>query len=83
MSERLQQLLDAHHTWPVRYTFKFVVAQQRVSEVLALFPGESHEERPSQRGSYVAVTVKPVMASAQAVLEIYERAARIEGILCL
>ncbi|MEN9743566.1 MAG: hypothetical protein RLZZ65_1371 [Bacteroidota bacterium] len=72
--------------WPSLYLFKFIVPNdnQHLAQVSALFDINSevvfHE---SQTGKYVSVSAKEVMLSAQAVIDVYERAAVIPGIISL
>ncbi|MEY4974021.1 MAG: hypothetical protein RLZZ55_809 [Bacteroidota bacterium] len=72
--------------WPNIYLFKFIVPNdnQHLAQVSALFEENSevvfHE---SQTGKYVSVSAKEVMLSAQTIIEVYERASKIPGIISL
>ena len=72
--------------WPNVYLFKFIVPNDnhRLAQVSALFDANSevvfHESQP---GKYVSVSAKEVMLSAQTIIDVYERAAKIPGIISL
>ena len=72
--------------WPNVYLFKFIVPNdnQHLAQVSALFDENSevvfHE---SQTGKYVSVSAKEIMLSAQTIIEVYERASKIPGIISL
>ncbi|MCB0780454.1 MAG: DUF493 family protein, partial [Flavobacteriales bacterium] len=66
--------------------FKFIFEPNtvRMDAVLALFPAESEVLRKySSGGKYVSITVKEVMVNADEVLDRYEKAALIEGVIVL
>ena len=73
----MKDLLDAHHKWPTRYTFKFIVPAGEVDAVRSLFPDDPRQELPSSNGRFVSVTVAKTMDSADAVLDVYDRASKI------
>lgn len=83
---RLAERLNEHHRWPVVFPFKFIITndQTLLDQTRALF-SENAEVRtkPSRNGKYISVTGKEVMVSAEAVLEVYRNAAKIQGIIAL
>ena len=81
MMESFRLRLEETHAWPCLYTFKFIVPQDRVDQVKALFPGRPVSTRPSKHGKYVSVTAEEEMESSLAVVMIYREAAKIEGII--
>jgi hypothetical protein len=81
---RLLALLDAAHTWPAMYAFKFIVPKDKAKELEALVPeARTTETRPSAEGKYLAYTFHCPMASAREVLEIYSRVKVISGLVSL
>lgn len=80
---RLKALLAACHVWPHAYTYKFIVEKAHLAAVAALFPGETPVIRPSAKGAYVSVTFTVLTANPDDVLEVYERASKIAGIISL
>jgi putative lipoic acid-binding regulatory protein len=81
--EKFRVQLDEFYAWPALYTFKFIVPTGKESEVKALFPNHTTSERPSKNGKYTSVTTEAMLPSSEAVIKIYEAAAKIEGILAL
>lgn len=84
--DRLRQNLDKVHAWPSVYMFKFIFEpeEDRLRSVVELFPAESEILRKySTGGKYVSITVKEVMMSAEDVVERYDRASGIPGVIVL
>jgi uncharacterized protein len=75
--------LDQHYAWPSLYIFKFIVPSGREQEVKKLFPQHDTTEKLSKQGNYTSITVKMMMPSSDAVIEIYEQASLIEGLIAL
>lgn len=78
-----REKLDQHYAWPALYRFKFIVPTGKEAEVKALFPNHTTTERPSKNGNYTSVTTEAMLPSADAVIEIYQAAALIKGIIAL
>lgn len=84
--DRLRQNLDKVHEWPSVYMFKFIFKPEadRLASVVALFPAESEVLRKySSGGRYLSLTVKEVMMNAEDVVQRYDRAASIPGVIVL
>jgi len=84
--DRLKLRLDEVHQWPSVYMFKFIFEpeQERTDAILALFPAESEVLRKySSGGKYLSITVREVMLSAEEVIERYEKAGAIDGIIVM
>lgn len=75
--------LDEHYSWPALYIFKFIVPCGKVEELKNLFPLHTSTEKPSTQGKYVSITFNMMMPSSDAVIEVYERVSKIEGIIAL
>jgi hypothetical protein len=82
-TKAFKEALDKAHAWPVLYTFKFIVPTGKEAEVRVLFPRHTPTERLSQNGNYTSVTVRMMMPSSDSVIEVYELAAKVEGIIAL
>lgn len=83
--ENLKVQLNALE-WPSVYLFKFIVPNhnEKIAMVSALFDENAAiSYHTSSKGSYVSVSVKEVMLSSDSVIEIYEKAIKIEGIISL
>lgn len=75
--------LDEIHTWPGSYLFKFVVPEAKKGELLSIMPTGMVQERSSANQKYVSISLTAHMENADEVIEIYKKAANIEGILTL
>ncbi|HEU5291626.1 MAG TPA: DUF493 family protein [Cyclobacteriaceae bacterium] len=75
--------LDEHYSWPALYIFKFIVPAGKESELKNLFPLHTSSDKQSTQGKYVSVTYKMMMPSSESVIEVYEKAAAIEGLIAL
>jgi putative lipoic acid-binding regulatory protein len=86
MKARLKQRLDEVHEWPSVYMFKFIFEPdaERLEKVLALFTGEADVQRKySTGGKYVSISAQEVMISADEVVERYDKASEIKGVIAL
>lgn len=75
--------LDQHYSWPSLYMFKFIVPKGREEEVKKLFPAHDVTEKPSSKGNYTSVTIQIMAPSSDVVIEIYQKAASIQGLIAL
>lgn len=83
--ENLRAQLDVLE-WPSIYLFKFIVPNdnEKMAQVSAFFDENATiSYHTSSKGNYVSVSVKEVMLSGDSVIEIYEKAVKIEGIISL
>ena len=72
--------------WPAVYLFKFISPgdDKTLAKVTALFNDSSDVNlRPSRNGKYISVSVKEVMMNADAIISVYEKAAKIKGVIAL
>lgn len=81
--ENFRKQLDQHHAWPFVYTFKFIVPAGKEITLKALFPNHTATEKASKNGNYTSFTYQMMMPSSEAVVEIYQAAAKIEGLIAL
>ncbi|HOP43553.1 MAG TPA: DUF493 family protein [Flavobacteriales bacterium] len=84
--DRLKAKLEDVHDWPSVYMFKFIFepTEERLARVMALFPEESEVlRRYSKGGKYLSVTAKEVMMNADDVVDRYDRASEIDGVIVL
>jgi len=79
----LQEKLDQHYAWPALYTFKFIVPKGKEDEVKNLFPQHTSSEKLSKNGNYTSITLNMMMPSSEAVIDVYVKASKIEGIIAL
>jgi len=78
LREKLEKL-----DWPVEYMFKFIVPMEKVGDIIAIFPEGDYATKTSEKGNYVSITSCKKMPSENDVIAIYEKAARIEGVISL
>lgn len=82
--EKFKELLDKEYTWPAKYTFKFIVPAGKEAEIRELFDESCDiKEKSSSGGKYTSATIYAIMANADGIIAIYERASAIEGIISL
>ncbi len=82
--EKFRELLDEEYTWPAMYTFKFIVPADKEDDVRSLFPEQAEViTKPSSKGKYTSLTSQCSMNNADEIIDIYEKAAEIEGIISL
>ena len=75
----LQSKLKVFHDWPTEYLFKFIVPQEKLGELEAIFEGHDFRTRSSKHGRWVSLTCARTMDSSEAVIEVYRAVDRIEG----
>ncbi|ERM84023.1 hypothetical protein P872_00515 [Rhodonellum psychrophilum GCM71 = DSM 17998] len=75
--------LEAQTTFPVLYMFKFIVPSGKESEIAALLPNNKMLLKQSSKGTYVSATIHAMMPNSEAILQVYEKAATIEGVISL
>lgn len=78
-----REKLDEYYAWPDIYIFKFIVPKGKEEQVKQLFPRHESTEKPSKKGNYTSITVQAMMGSTDDVVDIYIRAASIEGLVAL
>lgn len=78
-----KEKLEASGQFPMLYMFKFIVPNGKEGEVAALFPKNQMDLKASSGGKYVSTTIKSMMDSADQIIEIYEKASKIEGLISL
>ncbi|MCH1582871.1 MAG: DUF493 domain-containing protein [Flavobacteriales bacterium] len=82
----LRQRLDAHHDWPSEYMFKFISPNvpEKVDAIVGVFPQEvSIDRKMSGGGKYISLTIREVVADADAVFARYLEVQAIGGIFAL
>ena len=83
--DELKKKLEKH-SWPAVYMFKFIVPSdnQKIALVQNLFGDDAEvKQQPSSKGNYTSITAREVMLSADSVIEVYQKASSIEGIISL
>lgn len=79
-----REKLDRHYAWPSLYIFKFIVPAARESELRQLFPMHvTSQVKSSDKGNYISLTYQMMMPSSDSVIDVYQKAAGIEGLVAL
>lgn len=82
----LREQLIQQTEWPTVYMFKFIVPAKNktLARVMELFgPDAEVSTRNSSKGSYISITAREVMIDADQIIEVYQRAELIDGIISL
>ncbi len=83
---KLKQQLDDQTEFPSVYLFKFIIPNdnQKLALVEALFGPEAQVSiRNSRNDKYLSISAKELMLNAESVIQRYEKASTIEGIISL
>ncbi|HSI78509.1 MAG TPA: DUF493 family protein [Lunatimonas sp.] len=78
-----KEKLDAETAFPSLYMFKFIVPSGKEDEIAALLPNNEMTLKTSSKGNYVSATIKAMMPSSDAIIEVYRKASNIEGVISL
>ena len=81
-----RKLLAEEISWPHVYMFKFIIPadQAKQNQIIAFFPSNSDVSfKASRTGKYTSVTIKALMQTPEEVINHYEKAAKIDGIISL
>lgn len=82
----LKLKLENNHQFPGTYTFKFILPSdnKRIATLSSYFSAEADIRfKDSSKGNYTSLTIREKMESAQAVIDMYQEASQIEGIISL
>ena len=83
--DKLRKKLD-NESWPAIYMFKFIVPSDnhKIALIESFFEDDAEiKMQASTNGKYTSITIRQVMLDAPAIIEIYVKAAAIEGIISL
>lgn len=84
---RFLNQLEESQNWPGLYMFKFIVksGSQQIEKLKDLFghPQQGVSLTSSSNNRYESLTITILMKSPQAVVDIYKKAARLEGVIVL
>ncbi|MGM0944038.1 MAG: DUF493 domain-containing protein [Bacteroidota bacterium] len=81
--ETFKEKLEANGQFPMLYMFKFIVPNGQEHQVEAIFPKNEVLLKPSSGGKYISTTIQVMVESADEVINYYEQAASIEGVISL
>lgn len=75
--------LEQHYSWPSLYMFKFIVPTGKEEDLKRLFPAHTFIEKNSKEGKYVSLTMQIMASSSDSVIEVYQKASTVEGLIAL
>ncbi|MBL7835853.1 MAG: DUF493 family protein [Cyclobacteriaceae bacterium] len=75
--------LEEHYSWPSLYIFKFIVPNGKEEELQNLFPNHTFTKKNSTQGRYTSLTMQIMASSSDSVIEVYQKAAVVEGLIAL
>lgn len=78
-----REKLLASGEFPMLYMFKFIVPKEKQGEIAEIFPKNKVELKESSGGKYISATIRIMAESPDQVIEYYEQAAKIEGVISL
>jgi hypothetical protein len=81
--DSFKEKLEASGSFPMLYMFKFIVPNGKEKEIAAIFPKNEMEIKASSGGKYVSTTIQSMMDSPDQIIEIYQKAAVIDGLISL
>jgi putative lipoic acid-binding regulatory protein len=82
----LRNKLNETQSYPSVYMFKFIMeAEHRKIALVENLFSENAEiyTKESGKGNYISITVKEVMMSTEEIIEIYQKASEIKGVMFL
>jgi hypothetical protein len=81
--KRFKKQLADHYNFPTRYLFKFIIPVEKKHDFKKLFPDIDFETKNSKTKKYISFSKKITVNSSEEVIEIYNKAYTIEGIISL
>ena len=79
--------LEKNHNFPEDYLYKFIIVnnQEKLTEIYKVFDGTKNtfSTKESSNGKYISITAKQVVMNVDEIIAIYQKAAKIEGIMFL
>ncbi len=80
---KFKMLLDEFYEFPCEYSFKFIVTQDKVKELITILGKGKIVQKKSSKGNYISVTMTNLYTSSDQIIEIYQKVAIIEGLISL
>ncbi|EON78508.1 hypothetical protein ADIS_1023 [Lunatimonas lonarensis] len=78
-----REKLDAHSSFPTLYMFKFIVPKGKENQLASLLPNNEMKLKASSKGTYISATIQVMMPSSDAIIDVYLRASKIDGVIAL
>ena len=81
--ENFKNQLENHYDFPADYLFKFIVPLGQFEKLKSLFPPGKISIKKSKTGKYVGISCKLNVESSKQIIDIYQEAYLIKGIISL
>jgi putative lipoic acid-binding regulatory protein len=84
--ELKKKLEESIKTFPYIYMFKFIIKADNKTMALVetIFDNDADIiQKQSSTGKYISITVKQVVMSVDEIIDIYQKAEKIEGVISL
>ncbi len=84
--DKFRQLLADNKQWPMLYYFKFIVQnnQEKLNQVKELFTDPATITYKTSRDiRFIGMSCKQWMPDADSIIQIYEKAAKVDGLIAL
>ncbi len=78
-----RERLEQEYSFPALYQFKFIVPQESLDDLLGIFTKHDYQTRASKNGNYISVTANIMADSSDTIIEYYNRASVVKGIISL
>ena len=85
-SDKFRELLEDNEQWPLLYYFKFIVQnnQEKLDKVKQLFTDPSAITYKTSRDiRFIGMSCKQWMPDPDSIIEIYEKASTVDGLIAL
>jgi len=82
-TESFRSSLDANYEWPALFTFKFIVPQDQITQILESFNVDPVKANQSSSGRFTSYTFEMEMNSSQQVVDTYASVSEIPGLISL
>ena len=80
---KMKALLENEYDWPATYRFKFIIPKDKESEIENMFSKERIEYKASKKGNYLSVNFEKLCQNSEDIIQIYEQASTIKGLILL
>ena len=81
--QQFKEKLEANHYFPCAYMFKFIVPLNKKEALIDLLPKVALKIKTSATNKFVSITLSVEMESSDKVIDIYNQAYQIEGIIAI
>lgn len=84
--ELRKKLEESIKSFPYIYMFKFIIKADNKTMALVevIFDNDAEIiQKQSSKGNFISITVKQVVMNVDEIIDIYEKAAEIEGVMSL